>query len=218
MYLADEAAFYARIPSNTMRRWLEGGNAGERVFQPAIEGRDEYFATFLDFVQALAIRNLRTRTDLRISLQKIRAAVNFATERGVTYPFAREHITFWDGHDIHIRIGSSDYTQATGKNVDQTSLRQIVEVYMRDLTFDATTGLADSYTAFQWGGHQVTMNPKVHLGEPIVASCGYSARSLSEACETEGGIKGAARAYGVKESEAECAARYIDFLQLKLAA
>lgn len=218
LYLADEAAFYARIHPATMKRWLDGGSAGERVFQPAIEGGEEHFATFLDFVQALAIRNIRTKADLRISLQKIRAAVNFAAERGVTYPFAREHTTYWDGKDIHIRINGSDYTQATGKHIHQTSLTKIVEVYMLDLKFNSVTGLAESYTAFTWKDHDIVMNPEMHFGEPVVVSCGYTARTLSDACETEGGIKAGARAYGVNEVEAECAVRYFDFLRPKIAA
>jgi uncharacterized protein (DUF433 family) len=218
LYLSEEAAFYARIHPATMKRWLDGGHAGERVFQPSMDGGEKQFATFLDFVQAMAIRSIRTNPTLKISLQKIRASVNYATERGITYPFARKHTTFWDGHDIHIRIGNADYTQATGKLVHQTSIRQIVEVYMKDLRFNETTGLADSYKAFSWGGHDIEMNPEIRFGEPIVTSCGYTAQSLWEACETEGSVSAGANAYGVKESEAECAARYFDYLQPKIAA
>lgn len=216
LYLADEAAFYARIHPKTMRRWLEGSTQGERVFQPAREGGEQKFATFLDFVQALAIRSVRTSPNLKISLQKIRKAVTFAEERGVTYPFARKHTTYWDGKDIHIKLDGKEFFQATGKHIDQASLRHIVEVYMFDLRFSALTGLADGYRAFSWAGHDIDMNPEIRFGEPIVTSCQYTAQSLWDATASEGGVEAAARAYGVKETEVECAVRYFDYLQPKL--
>ncbi len=216
LYLPDEAAFYARIHPKTMRRWLEGSTQGERVFRPARDGDDQKFATFLDFVQALAIRTIRGRKDLNISLQRIRSAVNYAEEHGVTYPFARKHTTYWDGKEIHIKLDNKDFIQATGKHINQASLKQIVEVYMLDLKFSEATGLANNYRAFSWGGHDIEMDPEVRFGEPIVTSCQYTAQSLWDAANAEGGVEPAARAYGVKEREVECAVRYLDFLQPKL--
>lgn len=216
LYLPEEAAFYARIHPTTMKRWMDGGPSGERVFRSEADGGEQKFATFLDFVQAMAIRSIRTSEKVNISLQKIRAAVNYAEEKGVKYPFAREHMTFWDGRDIHIRIDGRDYVQATGKNVDQASLQKIVEVYMLDLKFDSD-GLANGFKAFSRNGCDIHMSPDVRFGEPIVSSCGYTAQALWEAYDTEGGIKAAACAYGVQENEVECAIHYRDHLLPKAA-
>lgn len=218
LFSAEEAAFYARLHPATMKRWLACSPAGERIFQPDNEESEKSdFATFLDFVQAMAIRSIRTSEKARISLQKIRASVNYAETRGVLYPFAREHTTFWDGHEIHIRIGGTDYVQATGRNVHQASMSPIVEAYMLDLKFDPETGLANRFRAHTYNGCEIYMDPEVRFGEPVVTSCGYTARALWEAVGTEGTIAAAARAYGVKENEVECAIHYQDYLNPKAA-
>lgn len=218
LFCAEEAAFYARIHPATMKRWLDGGTSGNRVFQSEMaEHADQKFATFLDFVQAMAIRSIRTRPGAKISLQKIRATVNYAESRGVRYPFARVHTTFWDGRDIHIKVNGTDYVQATGVNIHQASLSPIVETYMLDLTFNPETGLANRFRAFTYNGCDIFMDPEIRFGEPVVESCGYTARTLWEAVETEGSIDAAAHAYGLKSNEVECAIRYQDFLIPKAA-
>ena len=47
-------------------------------------------------------------------------------------------------------------------------------------TFDKR-GLAHSFRAFQWGNYTVSMDPAVRFGEPLIRSCGYTARALWEA-------------------------------------
>lgn len=217
LYTSKEAAFYARMPTVTMNRWLQGSRNGERVIRPEAfggPGEHDKFLTFMDFVQALAIRAFRT---CKIPLQKIRTAVNNAADRyGVEHPFARSHVTFWDGTDIHIEISDGLLTQVTGKQIGQGSFKKIVEVYLRDLNFN-DEGVADSYRAFSWNDAEIMMNPKIRFGEPIVLSCGYTAQSLWQASITEGSIEAASRVYGVAVEEAEAAYRYYDFLQAKAA-
>lgn len=208
IYSPEEAAFYARIPATTMKRWI----AENDVIRKAPE---EMPITFIDFVQALAIRTIRARH--RVSLQKIRAAVEAARERGVTDIFARRHTTYWDGHEIHVQEQDGNFLQLTGRNIDQKSWKPIVELYMRDLTY-GEDGLACHYDAFSWKGCEIEIRPAERFGEPMMKSCGYTARVLWEACESEGSVEGAARAFGVTEVEAECAARYYDHLSNKIAA
>jgi uncharacterized protein (DUF433 family) len=212
IYSAEEAAFYARIPPITMKRWLAEDPAHPGVIR---QSSDERGATFIDFVQAMAIRSIRAHR--QISIQKIRAAVLAAAQRGIKDIFAREHTTYWDGKEIHVLEAGGNFRQLTGAHIDQTSCRPIVEIYMRDLTF-GEDGLACKYDAFNWNDHKIEMCPKTRFGEPVVVSCGYTARVLWEACETEGSVEAAARAYGVTVEEAEVAARYYDHLTMKLAA
>ena len=42
------------------------------------------------------------------------------------------------------------------------------------------------------------MDPRERFGEPVVERCGYAASTLWEACEIEGGVEEAAKAYGVR--------------------
>lgn len=208
IYSPEEAAFYARIPAATMRRWV----AENDVIR---QSPDQAPVTFIDFVQAMAIRSIRARHS--VSLQKIRAAVEAARIRGVTDIFARKHTTYWDGKEIHIQEADGNFRQMTGRHADQTSWRPIVELYMRDLTYGAD-GLACHYDAFSWKDCAIEMRPAERFGEPMVKSCGYTARVLWEACEAEGTVEGAAQAFGVTVEEAECAARYYDYLTTKIAA
>ena len=214
LYTANEAAFYARIPLQTVNRWLQGSRTSERVIRPEMWQSKEKFLTFPDFVQTVAIRSLRSSPEIsRVPLQKIREAVNVAADRfGVEHPFAREHVTYWDGKNLHIEITKGTLTQITGKSIGQGSFKQIVELYVKDLRFN-DDGLADEYKAYTWAGRDVVMNPKVRFGEPMVAASGYTAAALWEACHAEGSIDGAAKAYGISSGEVEAAMRYYDYLQ-----
>ncbi len=57
------------------------------------------------------------------------------------------------------------------------------------------------------------MHPDRRFGEPLVTSCGYTARALFESYHAEGGVAAAAEAYGVTREEVELACSYFDHLQ-----
>ena len=72
IYTPEEAAFYARVKTQVLNRWLFGDGRGANVVKPERCGKDEdRIVTFLDLVQAIAIRRQTTG---------LRAAVN--THRG----------------------------------------------------------------------------------------------------------------------------------------
>jgi uncharacterized protein (DUF433 family) len=211
LYTPEEAALYARVYPRMLCRWLYGSAAGDSVLRPQIAPREERrVVTFLDFVQAMAVRAVRIQH--HIPLQKIRQAINNAeSEFGVDYPFARKHTTYLVGNDVVIRIGEGEYVQASGKAEKNRLITKVVELYMRDLGF-SEKGLANIYQAYSWGEWAVDMNPKLRFGEPLVRSCGYSARALWEAFKAEGSFEAAAEAYGVKPGEVEAACRYFDHI------
>lgn len=216
LYTPREAALYARLHPSVLSRWLYGNNSGERVLVPQLDG-ERRMVTFLDFVQALAIRAIRQQH--HISLDKIRTAIERAErEFGLKWPLSRKHTTYLLGRDIQIvPEAGGNPVQVTGRGSGQLSLRPIVELHLRDLGWDAE-GLAKSYRPFRWEDREVLMDPTRNFGEPLIPSCDYSARALWEAAETEGSIEAAANAYGVAPQDVEIACRYFDHLQLSLAA
>jgi uncharacterized protein (DUF433 family) len=216
VYTPSEAATYARISPQTMRRWLYGSPQGERV-TPSQLPSEEKVVTFLDFVQALAIHDIRTQH--KVPLSKIREAAQCATKKyKVEYPFARQHSTYLLNGEILIRLDEDeDLTQVTGKHANQMTMRKIVELYLKDLTFGAN-GLATAYKAYSWDSLDVSMNPRRRFGEPLVESSGYTAQALLQAFRTEGSFEAAAQAYGVDPRQVELAYRYYDYLQGKTAA
>lgn len=225
IFTPAEAAVYARVRTGVMNRWIFGDAIGESVLVAQLAGHGEKVVTFLDFVQTLAVRVLRTRH--KIPLERIRQAVMVAREQGIKYPFAVEHTTYIYGDpegttrrsgveerlpsDIAIKIGGK-IIQASGHARRNLLIRPVAELYMKDLHFDPESGFADEYIAWKRDEQRIVMNPRRRFGEPIVERCGYTASTLWEAYEIEGGIEAAARAYGVENRDVELACEYYDHL------
>lgn len=208
LYTPAEAALYARVSPRLLVRWLYGSRVGDPVLRPELAGEPERLVTFLDFVQALAVRAVRVQH--RVPLRKIRQAIDTAENHyDVTYPFAREHVTYLFGSDLIIKLGDDRYVQVSGKGARNRLIAKVAEFYMKDLTFNRE-GLAERYRAFVWARYEVAMDPRVRFGEPIVTSCGYSAQALWDAHKSEGSVEAAAKVYGVKPGEVEAACRYFD--------
>jgi uncharacterized protein (DUF433 family) len=211
LYTPREAAFYARVPTQTLTRWVFG-NVGEPVTNRQVKDADEKLVTFLDFIQALAIRAIRIRH--KVPLQSIRQAYDEAVQHyGLDYPFARDHKVFLlgDTKTLVVRLKDDDYRAISGRTRGNKIITQIVEPFLNDVTFE--DDLAARFIA--WHGRDnlnITMNPKHRFGEPIIEDCGYTARALWDAYETEGGVEAAAKAYGVKTAHVLLACEYYDYL------
>lgn len=220
LYTPREAALYARIKTQTMKRWVFGNCQGHAIVraESSEEMEGERIVTFLDFVQALAIRAITTAPHgRRVSLQKIREAVETARERyDVEYPFAQEHNTYLFGSEILIELKEGDFRSLTGERKDQLFLRPVVELYKKRISF-GDDGYASEYCAWGSGDLRITMNPKVRFGEPLMPS-GYTAKTLWEGVAAEGSIEDAKRVYGVSTEEIELAYAYFDHLRGNAAA
>ncbi len=216
MYTPSEAAMYARVKTQLISRWVHGSASGSAAFRAQLQDDESKTVTFLDLIQAMAIRAIRTQ-EHTVTLQAIRQAVDFAATQGIQYPFARKHTTYILGNKILIQTPGYDLLEASGKHRGQANMRKIVEVYMQDVGFDAD-GLANRFTAFQEDGVKIILNPGYKFGEPTVHPSGHTAWTLWEACHSEGGIKEAAKAYGVKEKEVLVAYRYVETIRPATAA
>jgi uncharacterized protein (DUF433 family) len=229
LYSPSEAALYARVKTSLMKRWLYGNSQGESVIEPQFGTTEEKDVTFLDFVQALAIRKIRLEQP-GISLQKIREAFFRAKEEfGVPYPFALDstHIGLFGPPDnpkkqvIWLCVGKDDdgankYFQLTGKKNKNQMIGEVVRSYAYRLIFDDNTKLAKKFLAYpttQDAPEHIVMDPAVRFGEPYLESCGYTARTLYDAYRSEGTPKRAAEIYNVKEEQITLVAEYFDYLK-----
>jgi uncharacterized protein (DUF433 family) len=225
IYSPAEAAFYARVSPRMMSRWVFGDASGKPVIDRQLRGSTEKVVTFLDFVQTLAIREIRNRHG--IPLQRIRQGIDEARERyGIEYPLACPHTIFLfsdqksQGHGQIVikRSGDTDpiedrYIQLTGSGRGNLLIRQVVELFLDHLEFEPTTGLAARYSPMgSPGGASVVLDPRRQFGEPIVNPGGYSAETLWNATNIEGGIEATAEAYGVTIDEVRLANQYFDIL------
>ena len=209
VYSISEASRYAKMHQATLRNWFYGTATRDPLHRSGIQSDDFKAVTFLDFVEAVAIRSLRV--DYRVSFQKIREALKNAKDQfDIDHPFAhKDHRTTLIGNDLHIFLSEDkeNPVQLTGKGVGQKSLKSCIESYMQDLSFDEN-GLANLYHAYEFKGQRVVLNPKIHFGTPVLEENGYTAETLYRAVLAEGSIERAAELYEVTPSSVEAAYRY----------
>jgi uncharacterized protein (DUF433 family) len=209
LYTLGEVARYARMHPVTVSRWFKGDGYCKNVF--ALE--DSKIITFLDFVQVLAVRNLRVH--YHVKLQKIRDAIERASKDfGIDYPFARKHTTFLFDNEIWIQPEGKTLTQISGKEHGQKGITKVIELFYDDISFDPKLGIANSYKAYESRGNKIIMNPKIRFGEPLLEGVGYTPEALFEAAKTEGSAEAAAKNYGVTTSQVQTSIDYFDSLLL----
>ncbi|WP_435007590.1 hypothetical protein P12x_004855 [Tundrisphaera lichenicola] len=228
IYTPAEAAFYSKVEPKALVRWVFGNSAGKPVIERQLQDSEEKTVTFLDLVQVLAVREVRTR--YLVPLQRIREGVELATTHyGLDYPLARKHdiLLFGDsetpGHQqLVIRLNGDDalpeYIQLTGKNKGNRMLGKVVEPFLKNITFDEDSQLASQYRPMTSGAAVVLLDPTRRFGEPIIEPGGYTAEALWLATNVEGSFEDAASACGVSVEEVELANRYFDTLMAMKAA
>ncbi len=213
LYTPREAALYAQIPTQTIVRWLFGMGGGQAVLSPQLSEEDK-LVTFLDFVQAMSVRSIRLMK--KTPLQRIRDAVSAASQEfEIEFPLAARHRIFFLGEEIIINVGdqeSKKYLQVTGRHKSNFVLTEVAEFFKENLFFDDVLGLASSYRPFEYKNCGIVMDPTIRFGEPYLPSCGYSAQSLMDAYQSEGGLEPAAKAYSVQVHEVETAVRFYDHI------
>jgi uncharacterized protein (DUF433 family) len=216
LYSVPEAAFYSRIRTQTLSRWLFGSSQGDAVLYPQY-GDDQgcKSVSFLDFVQALAVRSITTSPKaLRIPIGKIRQAVDSAKKLyGVEYPLAMQHKVYLFNKELLIRTPDEKIVQTTGGHRGATYFAEIAEFYMRRLEF-GPEGIASSYRA--WGNdcdeNAIIMDPKLRFGEPMFPAYGFSVNTLFNAVEAEGSVENAAKCYDVPTAAVYTAIEFFDHL------
>ncbi|MGB1190473.1 MAG: hypothetical protein ACPG4A_09600 [Pseudomonadales bacterium] len=204
-YSPLEAAYYARLHPSTVRVWLNG-----RLQATKTDGQ----VNFLEFVQLLAVRELRNKG---ITLRTICDTIAYVRKHcAIEYPFAtKDHQTFIDGKQLFIRVkGEAQSFSASGKYAGQFNIEPLVELYMTKLEFDSD-GLAHKFVAYDYENEKITLSPDEHYGQPILASNGHNPFVLAQAVQAEGGFDKAAAVYGLPRTAMIAAVDYVDSLDLK---
>lgn len=212
VYSARDAARYARVPTATFSRWVLGTKTDLPVIDRNLASADPSLVTFVDFVQALSIRAIRTTE--KVPLQKIREAIYYLRDKhGVEFPLARNHKLHWLRDDIHIEIVGSSLMKVTGKNRGQYEMKEVFEPHLKLLRF-GSDGLADRYTVYERYDREsshvcrIMMDPRVNFGQPVVEGTGMSYRAIADAFRAEGSVAGAADAFGIDPAAVETALAY----------
>jgi len=219
IYTPRQAAWYARLRTEVLARWIHGDQLYKPVLRAELVDDPDRLVTFIDLIQALAIRSIRlSKTDTgksgrNVPLQKIRKVVEKAESQGLPFPFAREHRTYLFDDEIVVHLLKEDELVClTGKYRNQHLIRPVVELYAEDLTFEGWDYTANRYTPYHYRGRTVVIDPAVRFGQAFIDPSGYTVEALVTAFETEGSTDAAARAYGVDEDDIRAAQRYTDWL------
>ncbi len=209
IYSIPEAARYAKMHQNSLRNWFAGGSDRAPLRQAEIDSPDFKVITFLDLIEAVAIRSFRI--NYNVSFQKIREALKNAKERyHIDHPFAHQnHKTVLVGKDLHIFLpeDANNPVQLTGRGIGQKSMKPCIEAYMTDLEYDLQ-GMAKLYTAFRYKDQEVILTPTYHFGEPAIRENGYTAETLYRAALAEGSFDKAAELYEASVDAVDAAYRY----------
>jgi uncharacterized protein (DUF433 family) len=236
LYSPSEAALYARVRPQLMARWVygtRGVRTSDPVFDPELGITDDKIVTFVDFVQALAVRRLRN--ERHVSLQRIREAYDraksvfhvphpFATEGARVGLFgppnrpARQVVFICFAKENEGETVEEKYYQLTGKKHGNQLIAEVVMTYARFLEFDPETRQACKFTSYKSDDGKVIMDPSVRFGEPFIEETGYTAHALFNAYQTEASLERAAEVYGVEPKYIQLAVDFFDYLNPSAAA
>ncbi|MGC9454317.1 MAG: hypothetical protein ACP5HU_05585 [Phycisphaerae bacterium] len=212
IYAPCEAGAFIGVKSQQIVRWVHGTKGTQPVVTPQFKGHREVIS-FLDMVQAMAIRDMRGGP-YRIPLQRIRKALAWVRNHHpeIEYPFAIWHRTFIITHtkEIAILLEQDDpehLLQISGDHAGQYVHATILDEYLDTLQF-GSNGQASRYIPLQAGGYKVVMDPEIRCGQPIVEPTGYLVEALADAAVSEGGVANAADWYGIDEKAVSLACDY----------
>lgn len=210
IYVPAEAAAYAGVQTGQITRWVHGNARGDPVVPAQFRERREII-TFVDLVQAMAVRDMRRQG---ISLQRIRDAADWMRRHypEIRYPFAVEHRTYVNTVSkqiVIVRRGDdpTSIVQVSGDRKGQLVEKRLLDQYLRKLKFDGA-GLASRYIAMDEGDRRIVLDPQIRLGQPRVEPCGYLVDTLVAAASAEGGAEVAAWWYKVDKADVDLALKF----------
>ncbi|MFN0148276.1 MAG: DUF433 domain-containing protein [Dehalococcoidia bacterium] len=104
-YTVAEAAHLAGTTPQNARRWLLGYEAPGHRMKPVLGPRPDDGAvslSFLELVELIVVARYRRGSGRRLSLERLRAAHEFASTRlGIPFPFASKRLTVEGGNIMH---------------------------------------------------------------------------------------------------------------------
>ena len=213
-YSFPEAAHYLRIPVTTLRSWVRGRkyptSEGDQFFQPVIELPDDS-QNLLSFINLVEIHVLDAiRCDHRISLHKVRVAIDFIKEELASdHPLAY-HKLETDGLDLFVE----EYGQLINvSQAGQLVLRKLLQAHLRRIDRDSA-GYALRLYPFTRKRLQlieepkaIVIDPRISFGRPVLAGTGIPTAIIAERYKAREAIGALADDYGRPTLEIEEAIR-----------
>ena len=216
LYTPSEAAAFIHVRPQQLTRWIHGTKNGAPAVRAQFSGHREV-VSFLDMVQAMAIRDMRRKK--QVPLGRIREGIEWLARYHpeIDYPFARVHKTFIlePQKEIVILLPDDDpqhILQISGRQRGQYAHAKILDKYLAGLEFGAND-LANRFIPLQHGHRKIVLDPEIRFGQPRLEPCGYLVETLVDAYNAERSLKRAAWWYEVAEADIRLALRYHESLR-----
>lgn len=214
LYSLPEAARLAQVPTNTVRRWLQGyrfrtlsgrRGASSAIFEPELRQIDGCRAIgFHDLVELLFIKAFR---DHGVGLPVIRRAAREAARRwDTTHPFCERKFAT-DGLTIFSTIrdefGEEEVLDLPNS---QYVFESIIRPYLKQLDYAASGDVNRWWPLGKKGA--VLVDPRRAFGKPVLARYGVPTGALYAALEAGQTELEAAQWYDVPVSAVRAALRF----------
>lgn len=211
LYTPAEAAHFVRARPEALARWVYGNLRGDAVLRPRFDDPDKTI-TFVDMIQTLAIRAVRTQ-QRRIPLQKVREAVLGAiNDYDVAYPLAMRHRLFAFQNSVVIKLDETNIVGLSGPDRNQRLLVPIVEPFLDEISFSDSDGLAETWTPMKFNDYVVQLDARYRFGQPVIQPGMILVDSLAAAAVSEGSIEAAAEEFETSVDAVKLALKYQDSL------
>ena len=164
-YTVRDAAWFLRVPVQTLRRWLEGYTFRGTDYPPVIrlEPTAEDLVTWGEFVEAADLREYRA---LSVPLQRIRPVVDRLRERYGRYPLANERPWVLDRELVkQVQDEVDGAPNLVVLRSGQLVLARPVENFVHKVEFENM--LARRYRPLGHG-QPVVVDPDLSFGAPTV--------------------------------------------------
>ncbi len=199
-YSIPEAAFYVRIPANTLRAWTIGQDyvthtGVHRTFKPLIELADKR-NKLLSFYNLVEAHILRFTTEQRnVPFKNVRKALDYVHENIPGKHPLLTHKFETSGKEMFIQhLGQTINATAYGQHV----MREILEKYLALIPRDVY-GLP--IRVFPINSKRLAIDPLFSSGKPIVKDRGIMASVLWGRSKSGEPIPEIAKDYGLAEIE-----------------
>jgi uncharacterized protein (DUF433 family) len=194
-----ETASHLQIPQSTLADWLNGRAAGEPLVhevEPIRAGQPS--VPFVAVAEAYVLRSLRA---LGLRLSQIREAAEAVRDAFDTpYGLVSRRIAT-DGVDIFVEHGLGDLRRARD---GQAPIREVVDQYLRYLSWDAGDDFPSSLRLRQYGDAvPVVIDPRFGHGLPVVASNRVPVKALTDLWEAGESVEHIAYEYDMEPDQVD---------------
>ncbi len=195
---------YLHLPASTVRNWFCGANGRPQVLDRA--DPELPFVSFIGLTEAHVLSSIRLIH--RISLQKIRGAVDYLQETlGSEHPLL-EFKFKTDGVDLFVEeLGHLLNASKSG----QAAMREIVELYLERIDWDDRHLPRRLYPFSQsdrgTDPRAIVIDPNVSFGRPTIASSGVTTAAVAERFKAGESVASLAGDFGSTTAEIEAAIR-----------